>query len=159
MDGKRPTDSITYIAICRTTDKDPVASDLVIGDVRGIAVNHRILRGRQTVSLDVVSKIPVAYEGEIRATDPEAYLYRGIPRAAAPCKGFGRQGRPADVAGAFAPCHPGRRPLTAGHPHPANSAQLRPTPVVIASPSERLTGNPRPALIRERPAPAGVWPP
>ena len=159
MDGKRPTDPITYIAISRTTDEDPVASDLVIGDVCGVAVNHRILRGRQAVSLDVVSKIPVAYEGEIRATDPEAYLHRGIPRTAAPCERFGRQGRPTDVSGAFTPCHPSRCPLTAGHPNPANTAQLRPTPVVIAGPAERLTGNPCPALIRERPAPTCVWPP
>ena len=159
MDGKRPADPVTYIAVSRAADENPAAGDLVMGDVRGAAVNHRVLHGGQAVSLDVVSEIPVADEGEVRAADPETDLHRGVPRAAAPCKGFGRQGRPADVAGAFTPCHPGRRPFAAGHPYPADAAQLRPAAVMIAGPAERLAGNPRPALIRERPAPAGVRPP
>ena len=69
---------------------------------------------------------------------------------------FRRQGRPADVIVALPPGNPGRCPLITRNPNPANSAQARPTSVVIGGPTEWLLGNPRAAGIGVNPATVGV---
>lgn len=80
--------------------------------------------------------------------------------AAAPIEArFGRQRRPADIILARAPGDPGRRPLIARHPDPADGLQPHPAPVMISRPAERLVGNPGPASIAINPATFGVGAP
>jgi hypothetical protein len=76
---------------------------------------------------------------------------------------FWRQRRPTRIVVAVAPIDPGRRPLVAGHPVPAEASLECPTTVVVDDPAPigfDIVGDPVPApLIGINPVPVSVWTP
>src|SRR6185312_2233109 len=65
--------------------------------------------------------------------------------------GAGGQRSPADVVVAFLPGDPGRSPVVAGNPGPADLRVLIPAAVVVGRPSIRLVGEPGPTLVAPDP--------
>ena len=154
--GKCPPDFPADPIVAGAADKHAAVVHPVMGDVPRATVDDRVPGQRKAVPGNGASEMVVGHEGEPRAADPEGDLHGGIPRAVAIGECFRGKRRPTDIAGAFTPRHPCRRPLVARNPYPACIAQKRPTPVVVAGPAEGFIGNPGPAVVSERPPAAGV---
>ena len=61
---------------------------------------------------------------------------------------FGRQWRPTKPTVTIAPGYPGRSPIVARNPDPADAGLERPTPVMIGGPTPVFIRIPRPTVIR-----------
>ncbi len=145
--------------VFRPAVHDDIVVDVDVGDVGGVPDEVSVPRNRQAVLAGRAAEVAVFDEVEPGRTDSEGDLHPRIPAAPAVGERFGRQRRPADVAAAFAPGDPCRRPFMTRHPDPAVAAQQRPAPVVVGGPAEGFVGHPRPAVVGADPVAAGVGPP
>src|SRR5438093_7824231 len=112
-------------------------------------VGHRLELGRRHAQVRLWL--------ESRAEVGGAHLVHGrkakrAARHAHPRSFTGSERRPADVLVAHLPRHPRGTPVDPGAPHPALEFVVEPTAVVIRRPTERLGGDPYPAVgIRRDP--------
>jgi hypothetical protein len=130
-----------------------------ICDVRASIYNRQVLfRRRKKITVGWTTKIPDLDEYECGGANIVIAVTPGVNADASIERCFWRKGCPTDVIVVIrlAPGDPRWRPSITWYPHPADSGNPDPAPIVICCPPKILVGVPVPTAIRPYPMPVRV---